>query len=280
MNNDEHDDNHERETLVYESDGDIYSNRAMQQQKEQDSESECEIDYADEEEDNMENNHNENQENNEDDDDNEEELHEFEENENINGNGFVNTGDEEQFEEEADMPPLISIADIMIPVQHFPAVNQGLNYLNSNPSESSTAADDLYYHWTFTYGGRSVNFYSTSETEGLNSSIQTNAIDSNYLDELIQTTMELKNARKLKKCKDLLYFAKSSESFELELLKGTLDSILYEEFLENEDVYILDDCFTNFFKFDALHQLFCESNLNPVNQLPVERILKFKVKLL
>ena len=127
----------------------------------------------------------------------------------INGNGFVNTGDEEQFEEEADMPPLISIADIMIPVQHFPAVNQGLNYLNSNPSESSTAADDLYYHWTFTYGGRSVNFYSTSETEGLNSSIQTNAIDSNYLDELIQTTMELKNARKLKKCKDLLYFAKS-----------------------------------------------------------------------
>jgi len=246
------------ETLVYESD--VEPNHHLHQQQEE--ESEGEIDYGEEE--------------------GEDETivvsdNEYEE---TNENGFVNTNNYEFGDDE--LPPLVPIDSIqnnqimMQPVHHFPSVNHNVNYLSSNMPESG----EVFYTWTFTYAGTSVNLYSPVPQS---SSFATMINDDSYIEELVALSRERIVEKKLKACMDLLRFAKSSEEcVEFEISKGTTDSILYEEFQKDDDMYILDDCFTNYHRFETLEQLFTvqKSNLNPSNQLPIERILKFKVKLI
>jgi hypothetical protein len=106
---------------------------------------------------------------------------------------------------------------------------------------------------------------------------------SNYQSE--EETLENQKISYLKKLLDMLHESKNikNDISELEIQKGSVDCVLtYEEFMEKEDIYILDDCFSSYFKFDTLEQIFTvqKSYLNPCNQLPIQRILKFCVKFL
>lgn len=112
-------------------------------------------------------------------------------------------------------------------------------------------------------------------------------IDEEGLDLSYNTSDDLNNVKEkfLSNCLDLLKKAKDTPNenvFEIEISAETTDCILtYETFKNQEELYILDDCFTNFYKYDTLEQIFTvqKSYLNPFNQLAIQRILKFKAKI-
>jgi hypothetical protein len=246
------------ETLVYESEEENGNSHLNQQQED---ESEGEIDYGEEGEEG-------------------ETVIVSDYEDETNENGFVNTNYE--LVDEDDLPPLVPAnADqiiqniIMQPVQHFPNMQQNVNYLSSDMPESG----DMFYTWTFTYEGSSVNLYSPLPQT---SSFVSLMSDDSYMEELVHLARERLIEKKLKTCIDLLHLSKTLDGVEFEIPKGTTDSILYEEFQKDDDIYILDDCFTNFHRFETLEQLFTvqKSNLNPNNQLPIQRIIKFKAKII
>jgi len=248
----------DEETLVYESEEE--SNIHLDQQQED--ESEGEIDYGDEGEEGG-----------------TVIVSDYEEDE-INENGFINTDHEPIDDDENDLPPLVPANSviqniIMQPVQHFPGSQQNFNYLSADMPVNP----DVFYTWTFSYDGTSVNLYSPiPQTSSFVSMIN----DDSYIEELVNLAKDRLVEKKLKACMDLLQLSRTLDAVEFEVPKGTTDSILYEEFQKDDDMYILDDCFTNYHRFETLEQLFTvqKSNLNPSKQLPIQRILKFKVKLI
>ena len=85
----------------------------------------------------------------------------------------------------------------------------------------------------------------------------------------------------MKRVKDALIRCKNVEDpLILEVPKGTKDSILQlDDFKTDDEAYVLDDCFNNFYLFETLDQMFKIQNtdLNPFSQTPIQRIMKVKL---
>lgn len=202
-----------------------------------------------------------------------------EEEHSTNSNGFVDTSEEQEYN---DMPELISIHGnttvqpsepsssygSYFPVSYNPA--QPMNY---NISIPTTSGGSRFYSWTIINTGE-MGEMNMFHYPGIGDSML--MMDSNVI-----INIETPQQKKVKKCLSLLYLEKEKkyeDLFELEIPENCIDPIICEEFKKGDEIYILDDCFTNFFKFETLEQMFNtqQSVLNPFNQLPIERILKFK----
>jgi hypothetical protein len=85
----------------------------------------------------------------------------------------------------------------------------------------------------------------------------------------------------MKRVKDALVRCKNVEDpLILEVPNGTKDSILQlDDFKTDDEAYVLDDCFNNFYLYETLDQMFKIQNtdLNPFSQTPIQRIMKVKL---
>lgn len=85
----------------------------------------------------------------------------------------------------------------------------------------------------------------------------------------------------MKRVKDALLRCKNVEDpLVLEVPKGTKDSILQlDDFVTDDEAYVLDDCLNNFYLYETLDQMFKiqKTDLNPFSQTPIQRIMKVKL---
>ena len=85
----------------------------------------------------------------------------------------------------------------------------------------------------------------------------------------------------MKRVKDALLRCKNVEDpLVLEVPKGTKDSILQlDDFITDDEAYVLDDCLNNFYLYETLDQMFKiqKTDLNPFSQTPIQRIMKVKL---
>lgn len=84
----------------------------------------------------------------------------------------------------------------------------------------------------------------------------------------------------LQRLRDTLERCREEDPIELECSIGTKDAILQiDDFTSGDEAFVLDDCFTSFYMYETLKQIFSiqKSVLNPFSQQPIRRIIRVKL---